>query len=111
MVSACAVTLFTLVFIRMNRLMVDVTQYRRTEHQLRETEAKYRNLVERLPAVVYIAEFVEDGGWVYVSPQIESIPGYTPEEWTSQPHLWHARLHPDDLTASPPYSPRMRRTG
>jgi PAS domain S-box-containing protein len=111
MVSVCSAALFTLVFIRMNGLMVDVTKYRRTEHQLRETEEKYRNLVERLPAIVYIAEFGEDGGWVYVSPQIESILGYTPEEWTSQPLLWGERVHPEDLPAALADEERVLRTG
>jgi PAS domain S-box-containing protein len=111
MVSVCSAALFLLVFIRMNRLMVDVTKYRKTESQLRETEQKYRNLVERLPAIVYSAEFGEDGGWVYVSPQIESILGYSPEEWTSQPLLWGERVHPDDLPAALADEERVLRTG
>ena len=36
-----------------------------------ETEAKYRNLVEQLPCVVYLAEYGPDGDWLYISPQIE----------------------------------------
>src|SRR5207302_9968843 len=59
LVSACAAGMFTLVFVRVNRAMVDAGQDRRTERQLREAEARYRNLVERLPAIVYIAEFGE----------------------------------------------------
>jgi PAS domain S-box-containing protein len=111
MVSVCSAALFTLVFIRMNRLMVDVTKYRKTENQLRATEQKYRNLVERLPAIVYSAEFGEDGGWVYVSPQIESILGYSPEEWMSQPLLWGERVHPEDLPAALADEERVLRTG
>ena len=35
-------------------------------------------LLERVPAIVYIAEAGETGRWHYVSPQIEHILGFTP---------------------------------
>jgi diguanylate cyclase (GGDEF)-like protein/PAS domain S-box-containing protein len=56
----------------------------------------YRRLVERLPAIVYACEMGEHGRWRYVSPQIEEILGYSPEEWMADPGLWARQLHPDD---------------
>ena len=56
----------------------------------------YRRLVERLPAIVYAAELGENGRWRYVSPQVEEILGYTPEEWLADEGLWARLLHPDD---------------
>ena len=46
---------------------------------------------------MYAAEFEEAGRWLYVSPQIESILGFTPEEWMSDPTLFDVRLHPEDV--------------
>jgi len=56
----------------------------------------YRALVERLPAVVYTSEMGEHGRWRYVSPQVEEMLGYSPEDWVADPELWAKLLHPDD---------------
>jgi PAS domain S-box-containing protein len=95
-VGAASAVLFVLVIVRLRGLMVDIAEYRRTESLLRETEAKYRSLVEGTPAVVYIAEFPKEGRWRYVSPQVESILGFSAEEWIEAPGLWQERLHPVD---------------
>jgi diguanylate cyclase (GGDEF)-like protein/PAS domain S-box-containing protein len=56
----------------------------------------FRRLVERLPVIVYTAELGEQGCWRYVSPQVEEILGYTPEEFVRDRELWARLLHPDD---------------
>jgi PAS domain S-box-containing protein len=66
------------------------------EEALREAEGKYRELVERLPVVVYTSELGASGAWQYVSPQIESLLGFTPEEWLADPNLWYQQMHPAD---------------
>ncbi|HEY8466371.1 MAG TPA: EAL domain-containing protein [Solirubrobacterales bacterium] len=55
-----------------------------------------RSLVERVPAIFYTAELGEHGRWRFVSPQIEQILGFTPEEWMADPTLWARQLHPED---------------
>ena len=56
----------------------------RAERSALEAEARYRALVEQIPAITYI-EAVDRGGrstsLLYVSPQIEDVFGYSPEEW------------------------------
>jgi diguanylate cyclase (GGDEF)-like protein/PAS domain S-box-containing protein len=76
------------------RALRERSELERAERE--ETESKYRRLVERLPAIVYIADVGEHGAWQYVSPQIHSILGFSPEEWLADPELWASRLHPDD---------------
>ncbi|HET9676923.1 MAG TPA: EAL domain-containing protein [Solirubrobacterales bacterium] len=56
----------------------------------------FRRLVEQLPVIVYTAELGEHGRWRYVSPQVEEILGYRPEEFVRDPGLWAGLLHPED---------------
>lgn len=66
------------------------------QQQFRTAEAKYRALVEQLPAITYISEAGEFGVWHYVSPQIESLLGFKPSEWMDDNTHWVRQLHPDD---------------
>jgi diguanylate cyclase (GGDEF)-like protein/PAS domain S-box-containing protein len=53
-------------------------------------------IVDRLPVIVYASELGENGRWRYVSPQVEEILGFTPEEFLSDEGLWARLVHPDD---------------
>jgi PAS domain S-box-containing protein len=95
-IATGTITLFGLVLIRLNGVMVDITQFRRTERRLREAETRYRTLVEGMPAVVYLAEFGEDGPWRYISPQIETILGFSRDEWMRGARVWRDHIVPED---------------
>lgn len=55
-----------------------------------------KELLEHLPAVVFVAETGEEGKWIYVSPTIQDLLGYSPSEWRNEPDLWMRRIHPED---------------
>jgi PAS domain S-box-containing protein len=78
-------------------VMLDVTEQKFAEASHTELAAKYRTLVEQIPAVVYLAEYGEQGDWLYISPQLERVLGYTPEEWLAHPHPMASFTHPEDL--------------
>src|SRR4051794_16867971 len=67
-----------------------------TEDQLLAAEAKYRTLVEQLPLVTYIDALTESATSLYASPQVESLLGYSVEEWLGDPEFFPKLLHPDD---------------
>jgi PAS domain S-box-containing protein len=68
------------------------------ERQLRDAEAGYRTLVEQLPAITY-RYGIEEQRTRYISPQVQTLLGYSPEEWKDDPDLWWKVIHPDDRDA------------
>lgn len=66
------------------------------ETQLPNLEARYRALVEQIPAVVFMAYLDRGIGEAYVSPQIEAALGFSQEEWLEDPIRWYSHIHPDD---------------
>lgn len=59
-------------------------------------DLRYRQLIEQLPAITYVAEYGLEAGWEYVSPQISTLLGFSPGEWMSTKGLWLRQVHPQD---------------
>jgi PAS domain S-box-containing protein len=68
-----------------------------TEAQSHLTEERYRALAETLRAVPWEVEPATDHV-TYVGPQIETLTGYTVEEWMA-PGAWARAMHPEDRDA------------
>ena len=77
-------------------VIYDITERKEAEEKRREVEARYRTLVEQIPAVTYIQEVEHNDTAMYVSPQIEDLTGYSPEDYYSIEELWYGATHPDD---------------
>ncbi|MEA2581118.1 MAG: hypothetical protein QOE83_2010 [Actinomycetota bacterium] len=78
----------------------DITRERRAAEELRDAEVRYRRLVEQVPIIIYdwgVQGDIEHVSENYVSPQIEGILGFKPEEWMADPTLWFSQVHPDDI--------------
>ncbi|HEX2221754.1 MAG TPA: diguanylate cyclase, partial [Candidatus Limnocylindria bacterium] len=99
--AAIAIALVVLfAVIRQTVLLRDREEAVRRERALRgelaSAEALYRSVVERVPGVVYVAEAGVSGRWNFVSPKIQELLGYSPEEWMADPDLWQKQIHPAD---------------
>ena len=71
-------------------------EQQRAANKLAQAEARYKALVEQIPAISFLAPLDGTTSELYVSPQIETMLGFTAEEWLGNPILWFSQLHPDD---------------
>ncbi|HEX9123540.1 MAG TPA: PAS domain-containing protein [Actinomycetota bacterium] len=84
---------------RFHGIMLDITERKEAEAKASRSERRLRALAERIPAVIYAKELHQAWGATeddYISPQIENVLGYSPQEWTSTPSFWLERIHPED---------------
>ena len=81
-------------------LSTDVTERRRAEQALRESEKQYRMIIENIHEIVYTLHTSDNparGALQFISSQVENILGYRPAEFVEDPDLFFRIIHPEDL--------------
>jgi PAS domain S-box-containing protein len=69
--------------------------------ELGAADHRFRRMVERLPAIVYIETGGHPGPTIYISPRIKDVLGYAPEDFLrGKNSLWAEVLHPDDVEST-----------
>ncbi len=77
----------------------DITEYKKAEEELRESEERYRIVAEQTGQLIYDLEI--DEGKINWAGAIEKITGYTAEELNHmQVTSWLKNVHPDDLKSA-----------
>jgi PAS domain S-box-containing protein len=74
----------------------DISDRRSAELARVQAEFRYQTLVEQVAAISYIAELGMEGKWLYVSPQVENIFGFTVEEWLAESTNWIRHIPVED---------------
>ena len=77
-------------------VILDNTEKRESEKALMESEERFRMVIENIPAVTWVTN--QEGTTSYISPNVEKIYGYTPEEiYKGGSELWLDRIHSEDI--------------
>jgi len=77
-------------------IVTDITERRQVQKAMRESEEKYRSLITNIPDVTWTTDY--EGNTTFISPNIERVYGYTPEEIHKEgDRLWLGRIHSDDI--------------
>jgi PAS domain S-box-containing protein len=74
-------------------IATDISDRKKAEEALRDSEARFRYMVKNISDVIVVIN--PDGTQRYVSPAIEKITGYAPDEVTDKPIS--DVIHPDDM--------------
>ena len=75
----------------------DITPRQRAEATLRESEARFRAVLDNSRDVLYRLN-LQTGHYDYASPAVEALVGYTPAELMAVgAEAWLAQVHPDDV--------------
>ncbi|MDP6787083.1 MAG: PAS domain S-box protein [Rhodospirillales bacterium] len=84
-------------------VQIDMTEQRRVEEALRESEEALRQeksrlslLLESSPSVIYACKASGDFGATYISDNIRNIMGFEPEQFVNDPGFWKNGIHPED---------------
>jgi two-component system, cell cycle sensor histidine kinase and response regulator CckA len=63
---------------------------------LKESEQRYRNLVEFNPGTTYVAELNGGIRALYISPQVHELLGFSSDDLLTNPHWWKESIHDED---------------
>jgi diguanylate cyclase (GGDEF)-like protein/PAS domain S-box-containing protein len=69
---------------------------RESEKARQDARERYREIIDRIPALTYLARADATRSAAYVSAQAEAMTGFPAGEWMSDPEFWSRRVHPDD---------------
>ena len=75
-------------------IIEDITERKWAEEALRESEGKYRGLIEGLDEAIYRMS-LPDGKYEYMSPAAKNVFGYSAEEFIENPLIIGKLMHPD----------------
>jgi PAS domain S-box-containing protein len=84
----------------------------RAEQELRRAEQRQSAIIQSLPLVLYLEPYdAVPRRPHYVSGDLESITGFTPQDVEAQPEIWAERLHPADRDRTFAAMEARRRSG
>ncbi len=77
-------------------IAVDITQLKATEEALAKSQERFRMLAENSRDVIYHIDLIPERNIRYLSPSVEALCGYSPEELYQDFDILFAMVHPDD---------------
>jgi PAS domain S-box-containing protein len=79
---------------------VDITERKRVEEALRESERRFKDLLASVTSYMYTVK-LECGRVIATThgPGCQAVTGFSTEDYAIDPDLWHRMIHPEDRSA------------
>jgi|GEM_PF-1580253 PAS domain S-box-containing protein len=75
---------------------IDVTEQLEARGAIRDSDERFLRLAKKSPDIIYRYRLLPDPGFDYINPAIETITGYSPDEFYQDPMLGVKLVHEDD---------------
>lgn len=77
-------------------VMTNITDRKRFEYKLIESEEKFRSLAENVPGTVYLCLYDNNCTMIYLNNEVENLTGYNKEHFLTDKIRFNSLFHPDD---------------
>jgi PAS domain S-box-containing protein len=81
--------------VKLTGVFKDISEQIYTKINLTDSQSFLNQIIQSVNGILWEAD-AETFKFSYISSQVTSILGYTPEEWLSDPNFWQNHIHPDD---------------
>jgi PAS domain S-box-containing protein len=95
-------------------LVIDITERKRMEEQLRAARERLEYVITSNPAVIFTGKpraNYSDYEVTYMSNRVVEMLGFEPRQFVGHPEFWDGRVHPDDLRRYPVEVPELWKKG
>lgn len=82
--------------VRMSGSARDISDRKRTEHENQRLRERLQFVLSANPAVIFTCSVTGNFGTTFISPNIQTMMGYPPEAFLSDPDFWANHIHPED---------------
>lgn len=77
-------------------MFADISDRLEAERAIRKSESRLNFLLTSSPVVIYTSQVAGDFAATYISPNVQDLFGFEPEQFLADPHFWANNIHPDD---------------
>lgn len=77
--------------------ITDISERKRMEVALRQSELQYRSLISNIPGVAFRCRLDQDWSMLFISDAVERLTGWKPEEFITGDKTFAQLLHPEDV--------------